>query len=238
LPVLGPDGDHLCLPVRRHSARPLQFPLACCSASSGSMRAVRTRSMAEGRAVGCPSSSKSWSRKASAWYASQPSRVLRASARASRASHYSRSWRSSALIWSRAPYLSRAHCSSSCRQQTKPMSATPRRQTRKHKIKEDNNKLAEQRENPDVPERHATQGAVDPQCLVQRSVEQGAVTAQLLPQLLLLLSVDEERGWRVNALLPLPRVRCWTARAKGRRGTKRPQRRASSPQPPCGRPIV
>jgi hypothetical protein len=41
------------------------------------------------------------------------------------------------------------------------------------------------------------------------------VTAQLLPQLLLLLSIDEQRGWHVDALLPLPRVRCWTARAKG-----------------------
>jgi hypothetical protein len=26
LPVLGPDGDHLYLPVRRHGARPLQVP--------------------------------------------------------------------------------------------------------------------------------------------------------------------------------------------------------------------
>jgi hypothetical protein len=77
------------------------------------MRAVRTRSMAEGRTVDCPSSSKSWSRRASARYASQPSRVLRASARASKASLYSRSWWSSALIWSRAPYLSRARSSSS-----------------------------------------------------------------------------------------------------------------------------
>jgi hypothetical protein len=41
------------------------------------------------------------------------------------------------------------------------------------------------------------------------------MTAQLLPQLLLLLSVDEEGRWRVDALLPLPRVRCWTARAGG-----------------------
>jgi hypothetical protein len=41
------------------------------------------------------------------------------------------------------------------------------------------------------------------------------MAAQLLPQLLLLLGVDEEGGWHVDALLPLPRVRCWTARAKG-----------------------
>jgi hypothetical protein len=26
LPVLGPDGDHLCLPVNRHDACPLQVP--------------------------------------------------------------------------------------------------------------------------------------------------------------------------------------------------------------------
>jgi hypothetical protein len=53
--------------------------------------------------------------------------------------------------------------------------------------------------------------AVDPQRLVQRSVERSTVAAQLLPQLFLLLSVDEEGGWRVDVLLPLPRVRCWTA---------------------------
>jgi hypothetical protein len=47
--------------------------LAYWSASSRSMRAVRTRSTAEARAVDCPSSSKSWSRRASAWYANQPS---------------------------------------------------------------------------------------------------------------------------------------------------------------------
>jgi hypothetical protein len=57
--------------------------------------------------------------------------------------------------------------------------------------------------------------AVDPQRFVQRSVERSAVAAQLLPQLLLLLNVDEDGGWRVDALLPLPRVRCWTARSKG-----------------------
>jgi hypothetical protein len=57
--------------------------------------------------------------------------------------------------------------------------------------------------------------AVDPQRLVQRSVERSVVAAQLLPQLLVLLSIDEEGRWRVDALPPLPRVRCWTARARG-----------------------
>jgi hypothetical protein len=56
---------------------------------------------------------------------------------------------------------------------------------------------------------------MDLQRLVQRSVERSAVAAQLLPQLLLLLGVGEEGGWRVDALLPLPRARCWTARARG-----------------------
>jgi hypothetical protein len=41
------------------------------------------------------------------------------------------------------------------------------------------------------------------------------VAAQLLPQLLLLLGVGEEGGWHVDALLPLPQVRCWTARIRG-----------------------
>jgi hypothetical protein len=49
--------------------------------------------------------------------------------------------------------------------------------------------------------------AVDLQCLVQRSVERSTVAAQLLPQLLLLLGVGEEGGWRVNVLLPLPQAR-------------------------------
>jgi hypothetical protein len=63
----------------------------------------------------------------------------------------------------------------------------------------------------DVPHR----AAVDLQRLVKCSVERGAVIAQLLPQLLLLLSVVEEGGWHVDALLPLPRVRCWATRASG-----------------------
>jgi hypothetical protein len=41
-------------------------PLACCSASSRSMRAVQIRSMAGGRAAARPLCSKSWSRRASA----------------------------------------------------------------------------------------------------------------------------------------------------------------------------
>jgi hypothetical protein len=114
LPVLSPDGRHLRLPIRRHGVHLLQIPLACCSASSRSMSAVQIHSMAGGRAAACPSCSKSWSRRASARYDNQPSWVLRASASASRASHCSRSSRSSAFIWSRAPYLSRVRCSSSC----------------------------------------------------------------------------------------------------------------------------
>jgi hypothetical protein len=80
--------------------------------------------------------------------------------------------------------------------------------------------------------------AVDLQRFVQRPVERSAVAAQLLPQLLLLLGVGEEGRWCVDVLLPPPRVRRWTARARGRRETKRPRRHASSPQPPCGRPTV
>jgi hypothetical protein len=57
--------------------------------------------------------------------------------------------------------------------------------------------------------------AVDLQRLVQRSVERSAVAAQLLPQLLFLLGVGEEGGWCVDSLLPLTRVRSWTARARG-----------------------
>jgi hypothetical protein len=123
-------------------------PLACRSASSRSMRAVRTRSMAEGSAVDCPSSSsKSWSRRASARYANQPSRVLRASARASRASRCSRSWRSSALIWSRAPYLSWVRSSSSCHQQTR---------THECRATKTNAKTTEQRRKQQVNERRHT----------------------------------------------------------------------------------
>jgi hypothetical protein len=56
---------------------------------------------------------------------------------------------------------------------------------------------------------------VDLQRFIQRSVERSAVATQLLPQLLLLLGVGEQGGWRADALLPPPRVRCWTARARG-----------------------
>jgi hypothetical protein len=54
----------------------------------------------------------------------------------------------------------------------------------------------------DMPRR----AAVDLQRFVQRSVERSAVAAQLLPQLLLLLGVGEQGGWRVDALLLSPRV--------------------------------
>jgi hypothetical protein len=116
------------------------------------------------------------------------------------------------------------------------MSATPGRQTRKRqdRRKKRQSGRTTQTHLEDMPRR----AAVDLQRLVQHSAERSAVAAQLLPQLLLLLSVDEEGGWRVDPLLPLPRVRYWTARARGRRGTKMPRRRASSPQPQCGRPTV
>jgi hypothetical protein len=42
---------------------------------------------------------------------------------------------------------------------------------------------------------------VDPQRLIQHSVERGAVIAELLPQLLLLLGVDKVGGRLVDALL-------------------------------------
>jgi hypothetical protein len=151
LPVLGPDGPHLRLPVGRHGAHLLQGPLACCSASSRSMRVVQICSMAGGRAAACPSCSKSWSRRASARYDSQPSWVLRASARASRASRCPRSWRSSALIWSKAPYLSRARCSSSYRQQTEANECCAARN------KHGNDKI-EERGNNALPRKRATPG--------------------------------------------------------------------------------
>jgi hypothetical protein len=56
---------------------------------------------------------------------------------------------------------------------------------------------------------------VDLQCLVQRPVERSAVAVQLLPQLLLLLGIGEEGGWRIDVLLPLPRARRRIARARG-----------------------
>jgi hypothetical protein len=56
---------------------------------------------------------------------------------------------------------------------------------------------------------------MDLQRLVQRLVERSVVAAQLLPQLLLLLGVGEEGGWRIDVLSPLPRPRRWIARARG-----------------------
>jgi hypothetical protein len=43
--------------------------------------------------------------------------------------------------------------------------------------------------------------AVDPQRLIQRSVERGVVIAELLPQLLLLLGIDKVGGRLVDTLL-------------------------------------
>jgi hypothetical protein len=63
----------------------------------------------------------------------------------------------------------------------------------------------------DTPRR----AAMDLQRLVQRPVERSAMAAQLLLQLLLLLGVDEEGGWRLDVLSPLPRPRRWIARARG-----------------------
>jgi hypothetical protein len=77
----------------------------------------------------------------------------------------------------------------------------------------------------DTPRR----AAVNSQCLVQHPVERGAVIAELLPQLLLLLGVDEVGGGASTRSLP---------EAGGRRGTKRPRRRASGPRSPCGRPTA
>jgi hypothetical protein len=57
--------------------------------------------------------------------------------------------------------------------------------------------------------------AVDPQRLVQRPVERGAVAAELLPQLLLLLGVGEVGGRRAGPLLPLPQAHRWVARSRG-----------------------
>jgi hypothetical protein len=51
----------------------------------------------------------------------------------------------------------------------------------------------------DTPRR----AAVDSQRLVQRLVERGAVIAELLPQLLLCLSVGKVGRRRIDALLPL-----------------------------------
>jgi hypothetical protein len=62
----------------------------------------------------------------------------------------------------------------------------------------------------DTPRR----AAMDPQRLVQRLVERGAVIAELLPQLLLRLSLGEVGRWRIDAL-PLPlRARCGTTRGR------------------------
>jgi hypothetical protein len=52
----------------------------------------------------------------------------------------------------------------------------------------------------DMPRR----AAVDPQRLVQRSVERSVVATQLLPQLLLLLSVDEEGDGASTRSCPCP----------------------------------
>jgi hypothetical protein len=52
--------------------------------------------------------------------------------------------------------------------------------------------------------------AVDLQHLVQRPIKRGVVITELLPQLLLCLSLDKMGGRRVDALPPPLRARCQT----------------------------
>jgi hypothetical protein len=100
---------------------------------------------------------------------------------ASKAPHRSRTWWSSAFTRSKAPYLSRARRSSSCH---------PQLETRKR------HDTATAPYLEDVP----CGATVDPQRLVQRAVERGAVAAKLPPQLLLLLGVGERRQVVGNSL--------------------------------------
>jgi hypothetical protein len=117
--VVATDGGHLCLPVGRQGAHPLQFPPRLLQRlipidegranplEGGGARRVLPFALLELVAQGSSP-------------VRQPAvRAPMASASALKALHCSRSWRSSAPIWSKAPYLSRARCSSSCRQQTK-----------------------------------------------------------------------------------------------------------------------
>jgi hypothetical protein len=108
LPIVSPDGAHLCLPVGHHRAHLLQIPPHLLQRLIPIDEGCANPLEGGGRAAACPSYSKGWSRRASARYDSQPSGVPKAFASTSKASRCSRSWRSSALIRSKAPYLSRA----------------------------------------------------------------------------------------------------------------------------------
>jgi hypothetical protein len=55
---------------------------------------------------------------------------------------------------------------------------------------------------------------MDPQRFVQRPVERGAVVTELLPLLLLRLSVGEVGRWHIDALLPPLRARCRITRGR------------------------
>jgi hypothetical protein len=98
LQVVVADGDHLCLPVGRQGARPLQvrprLPQRLISVDEGRADPLE----GGGARPACPSLSWSWSRRASARYDSQLSGVLKASASTSKATHRSRSRQSSAHI--------------------------------------------------------------------------------------------------------------------------------------------
>jgi hypothetical protein len=161
LPVLGPDGDHLRLPVRRHGTRPIQVPprlLQCLiPVDEGRANLLDGGGMRRGLPLQLQELVPHGLRPVRQPAVPGPQGLREGVESAALLSELV----SSTLSWSRAPYLSRAHCSSSCRQQTKPMSATPRRQTRKRqdqRRKQQTSGTAEQRENPDVPRRHATQG--------------------------------------------------------------------------------
>jgi hypothetical protein len=90
------------------------------------------------------------------------------------------------------------------------MSAAPQRQTRKQQSEEESNKFT----NADTPGRHATPGRHGSAVPRLAPVERSAVAVELLPELQLLLRIDEVRGRRVDALLPLPQARRRVARSK------------------------
>jgi hypothetical protein len=79
---------------------------------------------------------------------------------------------------------------------------------KRHKRRESGGRNCETPRNPTDLEDTPRRTAVDPQRLVQRPVERGAVVAELLPEPLLCLSLDEVGRRGVGILSPLLQARC------------------------------
>jgi hypothetical protein len=107
--------------------------------------------------------------------------------------------------------MSLARTSNSYRQQTE---AGERHSSEARAQKQQREKSCRNRQATTYLKDAPRRATMDSQRLVQRPVERGAVIAELLPQLLLRLSLGEMGRRRIDALPPPLRARCGTTRGR------------------------